>query len=185
MCRHVTRKKETEHQSGDSNVYLVSFHLSSFIGGLCLYSTHCFSWTSVFTDVFEDFLSPVIAAQTLFYSAASKRKEVLQKAMGFCMQVLTQPQVDPRQKDGALHMIGAVAEVILKVRAIWFWYKYRVYRSRLDYVMVEDNGGFWKLVNDENNDWCWWLYHVKHSNFLLSKFSKLNVKFNLAVFTCM
>ncbi|XP_022334260.1 importin-7-like isoform X2 [Crassostrea virginica] len=65
-------------------------------------------------DVFEDFLSPVIAAQTLFYSAASKRKEVLQKAMGFCMQVLTQPQVDPRQKDGALHMIGAVAEVILK-----------------------------------------------------------------------
>lgn len=185
MCRHVTRKKETEHQSGDSNVYLVSFHLSSFIGGLCLYSTHCFSWTSVFTDVFEDFLSPVIAAQTLFYSAASKRKEVLQKAMGFCMQVLTQPQVDPRQKDGALHMIGAVAEVILKVRAIWFWYKYRVYRSRLDYVMVEDNGGFWKLVNDENNDWCWWLYHVKHSNFLLSKFSKSNVKFNLAVFTCM
>ena len=70
------------------------------------------------TDVFEDFLSPVIAAQTLFYSAASKRKEVLQKAMGFCMQVLTQPQVDPRQKDGALHMIGAVAEVILKVRTI-------------------------------------------------------------------
>ncbi|XP_061173648.1 importin-7-like [Saccostrea echinata] len=65
-------------------------------------------------DVFEDFLSPVIAAQTLFYSAASKRKEVLQKAMGFCMQVLTQPQVNPRQKDGALHMIGAVAEVLLK-----------------------------------------------------------------------
>jgi hypothetical protein len=67
--------------------------------------------------VFEDFLSPVIAAQTLFYSAASKRKEVLQKAMGFCMQVLTQAQVNPRQKDGALHMIGAVAEVLLKVRA--------------------------------------------------------------------
>ncbi|OWF54942.1 importin-7-like [Mizuhopecten yessoensis] len=65
-------------------------------------------------DVFEDFLSPVIAAQTLFYSAASKRKEVLQKAMGFCMQVLTQPSVEPRQKDGALHMIGAVAEILLK-----------------------------------------------------------------------
>ena len=76
-----------------------------------MHSLHCPP-----TDVFEDFLSPVIAAQTLFYSAASKRKEVLQKAMGFCMQVLTQPQVDPRQKDGALHMIGAVAEVILKVR---------------------------------------------------------------------
>ena len=69
----------------------------------------------LFTDVFEDFLSPVIAAQTLFYSAASKRKEVLQKSMGFCMQVLTQGSVNPRQKDGALHMIGAVAEVLLKV----------------------------------------------------------------------
>ncbi|KAK3603195.1 hypothetical protein CHS0354_036118, partial [Potamilus streckersoni] len=65
-------------------------------------------------DVFEDFLSPVIAAQTLFYSAASKRKEVLQKAMGFCMQILTQNSVNPQQKDGALHMIGAVAEVLLK-----------------------------------------------------------------------
>lgn len=65
-------------------------------------------------DVFEDFLSPVIAAQTLFYSAASKRKEVLQKSVGFCMQILTQADIDPRQKDGALHMIGAVAEVLLK-----------------------------------------------------------------------
>lgn len=65
-------------------------------------------------DVFEDFLSPVVAAQTLFYSCASKRKEVLQKSMGFCMQILTQGTATPRQKDGALHMIGAVAEVLLK-----------------------------------------------------------------------
>ena len=75
-------------------------------------------------DVFEDFLSPVIAAQTLFYTAASKRKEVLQKSVGFCMQILTQPDTDPRQKDGALHMIGAVAEVLLKVGiwAILYWW---------------------------------------------------------------
>lgn len=65
-------------------------------------------------DVFEDFLSPVIAAQTLFYSCASKRKEVLQKSMGFCMQILTQGTASAREKDGALHMIGAVAEVLLK-----------------------------------------------------------------------
>ena len=66
-------------------------------------------------DVFEDFLSPVMAAQIVFYSAAAKRKEVLNKAMGFCMSILTQPNVEPRQKDGAMHMIGAVAEVLLKV----------------------------------------------------------------------
>lgn len=56
-----------------------------------------------------------MAAQTVFHSATAKRKEVLNKAMGFCMSILTQPGVQPRQKDGALHMIGAVAEVLLKV----------------------------------------------------------------------
>lgn len=66
-------------------------------------------------DVFEDFLSPVMAAQTVFHSATAKRKEVLNKAMGFCMSILTNPNSMPRQKDGALHMIGAVAEVLLKV----------------------------------------------------------------------
>lgn len=56
-----------------------------------------------------------MAAQTVFHTATAKRKEVLNKAMGFCMSVLTNPTVEPRQKDGALHMIGAVAEVLLKV----------------------------------------------------------------------
>ncbi|GAB1598816.1 importin-7-like isoform X2 [Argonauta hians] len=65
-------------------------------------------------DMFEDFLSPVVAAQTLFHSAVGKRKEVLQQAIKFCMSVLMQPNVDPRQKDGALHMIGAVADILLK-----------------------------------------------------------------------
>jgi hypothetical protein len=38
--------------------------------------------------------------------------------MGFCMQILTQGTATPRQKDGGLHMIGAVAEVLLKVLVI-------------------------------------------------------------------
>ncbi|CAN0425651.1 LOW QUALITY PROTEIN: importin-7-like [Lethenteron reissneri] len=65
-------------------------------------------------DVFEDFVSPTTAAQTLLYTAAKKRKEVLQKTMGFCYQLLTEAAVDPRQKDGALHMIGQLAELLLK-----------------------------------------------------------------------
>lgn len=56
-----------------------------------------------------------MAAQTVFHSATAKRKEVLNKAMGFCMSILTNANSTPRQKDGALHMIGAVAEVLLKV----------------------------------------------------------------------
>lgn len=65
-------------------------------------------------DVFEDFLSPVMAAQTVFHSATARRKEVLNKAMGFCMSILNNAGMEPRQRDGALHMIGAVAEVLLK-----------------------------------------------------------------------
>lgn len=41
--------------------------------------------------------------------------QVLQKTMGFCYQILTEPNADPRKKDGALHMIGSLAEILLKV----------------------------------------------------------------------
>uniref|UniRef100_A0A4W4GJU1 Importin N-terminal domain-containing protein n=1 Tax=Electrophorus electricus TaxID=8005 RepID=A0A4W4GJU1_ELEEL len=66
-------------------------------------------------DVFEDFISPTTAAQTLLFTACNKRKEVLQKTMGFCYQILTELASDPRKKDGALHMIGSLAEILLKV----------------------------------------------------------------------
>uniref|UniRef100_A0AAY4EAR1 Importin N-terminal domain-containing protein n=1 Tax=Denticeps clupeoides TaxID=299321 RepID=A0AAY4EAR1_9TELE len=65
-------------------------------------------------DVFEDFISPTTAAQTLLFTSCNKRKEVLQKTMGFCYQILTEPSSDPRKKDGALHMIGSLAEILLK-----------------------------------------------------------------------
>lgn len=35
--------------------------------------------------------------------------------MGFCYQILTDQACDPRKKDGALHMIGSLAEILLKV----------------------------------------------------------------------
>lgn len=35
--------------------------------------------------------------------------------MGFCYQILTELTSDPRKKDGALHMIGSLAEILLKV----------------------------------------------------------------------
>lgn len=41
--------------------------------------------------------------------------QVLQKTMGFCYQILTELTSDPRKKDGALHMIGSLAEILLKV----------------------------------------------------------------------
>lgn len=44
--------------------------------------------------------------------------QVLQKTMGFCYQILTELTSDPRKKDGALHMIGSLAEILLKVSPI-------------------------------------------------------------------
>ena len=64
-------------------------------------------WIVIFIlDIFEDFVSPVTAAQTLLHAACRKRKGMLQKTMQFCMEVLTSPNADPRQKDGALHMVS-------------------------------------------------------------------------------
>uniref|UniRef100_A0A8C4F1C5 Importin N-terminal domain-containing protein n=1 Tax=Dicentrarchus labrax TaxID=13489 RepID=A0A8C4F1C5_DICLA len=55
------------------------------------------------------------AAQSLLCKAARKRKEVLPQMMEFCHQILMDPSADPRRKDGALHCIGALAELLLKV----------------------------------------------------------------------
>ncbi|XP_059833809.1 importin-8 isoform X4 [Hypanus sabinus] len=65
-------------------------------------------------DVFEDHVSPTTAAQNFLYTAAKKRKEVLPKMMSFCYQILTNPSGDPRKKDGALHVIGSLADILLK-----------------------------------------------------------------------
>uniref|UniRef100_H2LS46 Importin 7 n=1 Tax=Oryzias latipes TaxID=8090 RepID=H2LS46_ORYLA len=77
-------------------------------------------------DVFEDFISPTTAAQTLLFTACNKRKEVLQKTMGFCYQILTDPNSDPRKKDGALHMIGSLAEILLKKK---------IYKDQMEFML--------------------------------------------------
>lgn len=41
--------------------------------------------------------------------------QVLPQMMEFCHQILVDPSADPRRKDGALHCIGALAELLLKV----------------------------------------------------------------------
>ncbi|XP_034259500.1 importin-8 isoform X1 [Pantherophis guttatus] len=65
-------------------------------------------------DVFDDYASPTTAAQILLCTAAKKRKEVLPKMMAFCYQILTEPNIDPRKKDGALYVIGSLADILLK-----------------------------------------------------------------------
>ena len=74
------------------------------------------------TDIFEDLISPLVAAQHFLSRACTKRKNVLDPVMAFCVQVMGLPedQRDPTKKDGALHVIGSVSEVLMKV-CVWGW----------------------------------------------------------------
>jgi importin-7 len=84
-------------------------------------------------DVFEEFLSPVSAARQLIFQVANKRKQMLEQAMLFCMQVLQNPALQARQKDGILHIVGAVAPVLLKKNV----YKEQVEMMLVTYVFPE------------------------------------------------
>ncbi|XP_054164898.1 importin-7-like isoform X2 [Oppia nitens] len=79
-----------------------------------LWSTDPQEYIRIKFDVFEDYVSPIVAAQTLLHTCCKKRKEMLQKSMGFAVQVLSNTNSDPRMKDGALYMVGAVADILLK-----------------------------------------------------------------------
>ncbi|XP_035736175.1 importin-7-like isoform X1 [Vespa mandarinia] len=93
-----------------------------------LWNNDPYEYIRVKFDIFEDFVSPVTAAQTLLHSACKKRKDMLQKTMQFCAEVLTSPNADPRQKDGALHMVGSLADVLLKKK---------LYREQMDKMLVQ------------------------------------------------
>lgn len=77
-------------------------------------------------NVYDDHVFPVTAAQSLLCQAARKRKEVLPQMMEFCHQILMDPNADPRRKDGALHVIGSLAELLLKKR---------VYRDQMELML--------------------------------------------------
>ncbi|POI34227.1 hypothetical protein CIB84_002021 [Bambusicola thoracicus] len=73
----------------------------------------------------KDYVAPRVLQQTLNYlnqgvihSVTWKQMkphiQVLPKIMAYCYQILTEPNIDPRKKDGALHVIGSLADILLK-----------------------------------------------------------------------
>lgn len=68
-------------------------------------------------DIFEDLVSPMVAATHFLARACAKRKGTLDPVMGVCVSILDTPaeQRDPSRKDGALHVVGQVAETLIKV----------------------------------------------------------------------
>ena len=79
-----------------------------------LWETDPYEYIRVKFDIFEDFVSPVTAAQTLLHSICKKRKDALAQTMEFLLSVLQNPQSTPSQRDGGLHMIGTMADILLK-----------------------------------------------------------------------
>ena len=79
-----------------------------------LWETDPYEYVRVKFDVFEDFVSPVTAAQTLLHSICKKRKDALDHTMNMLLSVLKAENTAPAEKDGALHMIGTMADILLK-----------------------------------------------------------------------
>ncbi|XP_016521398.1 importin-8 isoform X5 [Poecilia formosa] len=77
-------------------------------------------------NIYDDHSLPATAAQSLLCKAARKRKEILPQMMAFCHKILADPSTDPRSKDGALHCIGALAELLLKKR---------IYREQMESML--------------------------------------------------
>jgi hypothetical protein len=73
------------------------------------------------SDIFDDLMNPSSSAAALL-TAAVKRQGQLPKTLEFIVQVLNTSQ-DPREQDGALHMVGSLAPNLLKVcrfsRFLW------------------------------------------------------------------
>lgn len=90
-----------------------------------------------FLDIFEDFVSPVTAAQTLLLSCCKKRKDMLGRTMHLCMEVLTSRnrEYEPRQRDGALHMVGTLNDILIKKKL----YKDEIDSLLSQYVFPEFN----------------------------------------------
>ncbi|CAH0401822.1 unnamed protein product [Chilo suppressalis] len=81
-----------------------------------LYNTDPHEFIRIKFDIFEDFVSPVTAAQTLLISCCKKRRDMMERTMHLCMQVLSNQtgEYGPRQRDGALHMVGTLNEIVMK-----------------------------------------------------------------------
>jgi len=124
-----------------------------------LWDTDPYEYIRIKFDIFEDFVSPVTAAQTLLHSACKKRKEMLQKTMNLLLSIIQTPGVTPSQKDGALHMIGTMADILLKKPV----YKEQMEKFLLEIVFPEFNSPHGHLRARA----CWVLHYfsdVKYHN---------------------
>ena len=63
-----------------------------------LWDTDPYDYIRIKFDIFEDFVSPVTAAQTLLHSACKKRKEMLQKTMNLLLSIIQTNGTTPHRR---------------------------------------------------------------------------------------
>jgi hypothetical protein len=101
-------------------------------------------------DVFEDLISPVTAAVTVIHQAAKHRKGTMDLMVKHCLSILHTAD-NPRMKDGALHVIGILAELLMKRKN----YRNLVEKMIMDYVFPHYHSEFGFLRARA----CWMLHH--------------------------
>ena len=74
-------------------------------------------WYFFFKDILDEYISPVSAAEQFLCDAVAKRKDVLMKTVGFLGTIIHNDTVTTKQKDGVLHMLGVIGNVLIKKKA--------------------------------------------------------------------
>lgn len=70
-----------------------------------------------FSDILDEYISPVSAAEMFLSDAVAKRKDVLMKTVGFLGTIIHNDTITAKQKDGVLHMLGVIGTVLIKKKA--------------------------------------------------------------------
>ncbi|CAF0777814.1 unnamed protein product [Didymodactylos carnosus] len=65
-------------------------------------------------DILDEYINPVSAAELFLNEAACKRKDVLTKTVTFLGTVINSENITLKQKDGVLHMLGVIGNVLIK-----------------------------------------------------------------------
>ena len=67
------------------------------------------------SDIYEDLVSPVSAAQALLLAIIRKRKKMLESTMDFLKQILLSPNCHVRHKDGVFHMVMSMQYLTIQL----------------------------------------------------------------------
>lgn len=105
-CALLTRK------SKDSRMNLLNTFAVDWVSSFHFDSFHCSR-----SDVLDEYISPVSAAELFLSDAVAKRKDILMKTVNFLGTIIHNDTISNKQKDGILHMLGVIGTVLIKKKA--------------------------------------------------------------------